>query len=411
MRQHTTIKGFEKFKLVFILAFMSALAPLSTDMYLPALPKVSQSFEVNDFYTQLSLASFFIAFALGQLIYGPLSDFFGRKKPLYVGMALFIASSMSCVLVDSIYAFIALRFLEALGGCAGVVIARAIVNDNFEIKDAAAIFALMMVVSSLAPMLSPSFGSLLLQFFPWQSIFATLFILGVLLFFCIIFGLQESAPAEKQPFSSKEVLKSYKAILRDKPFVIYVFSGAFAMAAMFAYITGSAFVFMNIFELSEKDYAIVFAINALGFMLSANINAKIVQSISPFRILTLAFIAMSGFGAVLVGVGVCNDMRLFGDSKNIAFYSFEVAMFLMLAMKGFIMPNLTTLAMARFKAHSGSASALLGTTQFALAGLVSFSVGALNANTPIFLSCIMALCVWAGCVLYLSVKRMIKAES
>ena len=190
--QKTQIKGFEKFKLIFILAFLSAIAPLSTDMYLPALPKISESFRVDDFYTQLSLASFFIAFAFGQLLYGPLSDAFGRKKPLYIGLTIFILSSIGCVLVDSIYVFITLRFFEAFGGCAGVVVARAIVNDRFEIKDAVGVFALMMIVSSLAPMLSPSLGAILLKFFSWHSIFATLFILGASLLLLVIFALQES---------------------------------------------------------------------------------------------------------------------------------------------------------------------------------------------------------------------------
>ncbi len=194
MQKHTKIHGFAKFKLIVILALMSSIAPLSTDMYLPALSHVEQSFQTNSFLTQLSIASFFIAFALGQLIYGPLSDIFGRKIPALVGIFFFIVSSLFCVIIDDIYAFIALRFFEALGGCAGVVIARAIVNDLFEIKEAAGIFALMMVFSSLAPMLSPTFGGFLLEYFSWHSIFATLFALGILLFLMILFGLKESAP-------------------------------------------------------------------------------------------------------------------------------------------------------------------------------------------------------------------------
>ena len=188
------IKGFEKFKIIIVLSFMSAVAPLSTDMYLPALPSVQHSFETSEFLTQLSLASFFIAFALGQLIYGPLSDVFGRKKLACIGIVLFIFSSFTCVIVDNVYVFVAFRFLQGLGGCAGVVIARAVANDLFELKEAASVFALMMVVTSLAPMLSPFFGSILLGFFAWKSIFMALFILGILLLCFIVFGLKESAP-------------------------------------------------------------------------------------------------------------------------------------------------------------------------------------------------------------------------
>ncbi|RDU59978.1 multidrug effflux MFS transporter [Helicobacter sp. MIT 14-3879] len=406
----STIKGFEKIKLIFILALMSSIAPLSTDMYLPALPSVSKKFAVDDFYTQLSLASFFIAFAFGQLIYGPLSDVFGRKKPLYIGVSLFIISSIGCVLVDSIYAFIALRFFEALGGCAGVVIARAIVNDRFMLQEAAAIFALMMVFSSLAPMLSPFFGAVLLEFFSWHSIFMTLFLLGIALLLLIIFALKESAPhLMREKFSHRETIKTYQIILRDKVFTVYVFSGALAMAAMFAYITGSSFCFMNVFGLSKNTYSIIFALNALGFVVCANINAKFVLKTSPFIILPRAFVAMSVFAVLLVVAGLLCHFSLQSSDEVVQFsgyfFLFEITLFLTISMLGFLLPNLTTLAMARFKQCSGTASAILGTTQFALAGIMSFLVGVFHANTPWLLACMMALSVLAGSGLYFGLGR------
>lgn len=175
MQKATAYQGFAKARLIVILAFMSSLAPLSTDMYLPALGEVQRSFATTPFYAQLSLAIFFIAFAFGQLIYGPLSDVYGRKKPLYIGIALFIVASFACISFDSVDSFIFWRFLQALGGCAGVVIARAIINDNFALKEAASAFALMMVVSSLAPMLAPVFGGFLLDFFSWKMYFCDTF--------------------------------------------------------------------------------------------------------------------------------------------------------------------------------------------------------------------------------------------
>lgn len=293
MQKHTKIHGFAKFKLIVILALMSSIAPLSTDMYLPALSHVEQSFQTNSFLTQLSIASFFIAFALGQLIYGPLSDIFGRKIPALVGIFFFIVSSLFCVIIDDIYAFIALRFFEALGGCAGVVIARAIVNDLFEIKEAAGIFALMMVFSSLAPMLSPTFGGILLEYFSWHSIFATLFALGILLFLMILFGLKESAPHLKnKKFSHHEAMKSYKFVLSDKRFLVYILCASFALAAMFAYITGSSFVFTQFFSLSEQKFALLFGANALGFVICANINARLVLKYESEKILAKALMIM-----------------------------------------------------------------------------------------------------------------------
>ena len=396
MQKHTKIKGFAKFRLIFILALMSSIAPLSTDMYLPALSQVKQSFETSEFLTQLSLASFFIAFALGQLIYGPLSDVFGRKIPALVGIFIFMLSSLFCVIIDNIYVFIILRFFEALGGCAGVVIARAIVNDLFELKEAASIFALMMVFSALAPMLSPSFGGFLIEYFSWHSIFATLFGLGILLFLLIFFALKESAPhLKRQKFSHKETLKSYRLVLKDKPFILYVSCASLVLAAMFAYITGSSFVFINFFGLSERDFGLLFGLNALGFVIFANINAKMVRKIDSEKILFYALIIM-----------LISTLILFVNSLiKPNFWLFELSIFTSIALLGFIAPNTTTLAMARFKDHSGTASAVLGTSQFALAGVISFIVSAVGANTPVILALVMLICVVLANGVYFAMKR------
>ncbi|MBM0636586.1 multidrug effflux MFS transporter [Campylobacter sp. VicNov18] len=395
MQKHTKIHGFAKFKLIIILALMSSIAPLSTDMYLPALTHVKQSFQTNSFLTQLSIASFFVAFALGQLIYGPLSDIYGRKISALTGIFFFIISSLFCVIIDNIYAFIALRFLQALGGCAGVVIARAIVNDLFEIKEAAAVFALMMVFTSLAPMLSPTFGGFLLEYFSWHSIFATLFALGILLFVMVLFGLKESAPhLKKQKFSYKQAIKGYKLVLNDKYFLIYILCASLALAAMFAYITGSSFVFTQFFALSEQKFALFFGINALGFIICANINAKLIQKFQSEKILSKALIIMFISTIILL--------------VNAFFYPhfllFQISIFTSIAMLGFIAPNTTTLAMARFKEHSGTASAVLGTVQFSFAGLISFIVGIINANTPIILALVMCICVLMANMIYLLIK-------
>ena len=266
----------------------------------------------------------------------------------------------------------------------GVVIARAIVNDSFDIKDAAGVYALMMVFSSLAPMLSPTFGGILLSYFSWQSIFAVLFMLGILLLGFIIFGLRETQPVRTK-FSHQATIASYKFVLKEQVFMLYSLLGAFAAAVLFAYITGSSFVFMGHFGLSGTQYGVLFGVNALGFVLFANINARLTRSFDCYNLLKFALFIM--LGALLISsIGVLLEL---------GFWVFEIGIFVAIGMLGFILPNSTTLAMARFKDHSGTASAVLGTMQFGLAGVIAFSVGVLGANTPLFL----ALAMLVPCVL------------
>ncbi|MDA3967974.1 multidrug effflux MFS transporter [Helicobacter sp. WB40] len=383
----------KKIKIIFILAFMSSLAPLSTDMYLPALSEVQIAFHTNPFYMQLSIVSFFLAFSLGQLIYGPISDVYGRKIPLYVGLIIFIVSTFACLSVDSIYAFIVFRFLQALGGCAGVVITMAIVNDNFSFKEASSIFALIMVTSSLAPMLSPTFGSLLLDYFSWKSIFTTLFILGIILLLCVVFGLKDIKEKRNNlKLDTKHVLKNYITILKDRRFRIYIFSSAFAMATIFAYIAGSSYIFREYYGLSEKAYGILFGLNAFSFIIFANINAQITlkYSYSPYSILPKAFFIMFIIALLLICVGIF----------RLHFVFFEILLFFMIGMLGFVAPNTTTLAMARFKNNSGSASALFGTTQFLIAGFVAFIVSVIEANSPLPLAFVIAMCLIVASSIY-----------
>lgn len=383
----------EKF-FILILAFLSAIAPLATDMYLPALSLVQDSFKTSEYFIQLSIASFFVAFALGQLIYGPLSDVYGRKIPLIIGLSIFIISSFLCFLVDDIYTFIALRFMQALGGCAGVVIARAIVNDCFSKQKAVAVFSLMMISSSIAPMISPSIGGLLLKYFSWQSIFITLFALGIVLLLLSIFYLKESNN-NKIAFSIFNICLAYKSVLSKKSFIIYVLSSSLIMCSLFAYISGSSFVFTKVFNISLQEYGLIFGINSLGFMIAARLNIYFTNKFSVAKVIFFAYLIM-----------FINSILLIIFSNN--FYTFSVFLFLTLCMLGFITPNLVTKAMSKSKRFSGSASAILGASQFIFAGFAAFLVGVMNANTSFALACVISVFCLLSSILYLLKIRIIK---
>ena len=215
-------------------------------------------------------------------------------------------------------------------------------------------------------------------------------------FYSFFFALKESAPhLKRQKFSHKETLKSYRFVLKDKPFILYVSCASLVLAAMFAYITGSSFVFINFFGLSERDFGLLFGLNALGFVIFANINAKMVRKIDSEKILFYALIIM-----------LISTLILFVNSLiKPNFWLFELSIFTSIALLGFIAPNTTTLAMARFKDHSGTASAVLGTSQFALAGVISFIVSAVGANTPVILALIMLICVVLANGVYFAMKK------
>ena len=389
MKENTKFTPLAKAWLIVILAFMSALAPLSTDMYLPALKNVEASFATDAFYAQLSITLFFVGFAFGQLIYGPLSDIFGRKIPLIGGVAFFILSSLGCIMVDNVSHFILLRFFEALGGCAGVVIARAIVNDLFDFKEAGSVYAVLMVVGSLAPMLAPSVGGFMLGIFSWESIFITLFVLGVILLLLVKFTLKESNENKKK-FSFSEIKSNYLAVLSDKIFVFYTLAMSFTFSAMFIYITSANPVFIGHFGLGEQIFGHLFGVNSLGFMISSIINARLIGKFHPHSIMKFGFFTMMSAAILMI---------IFGKIGN--FWGFEISLFFAIAMNGFIIPTITTLSMSRQKAHSGTASAILGFMQFSLAGLGSFMAGALGVTNPLFLGIAMLISIAIGVVIFL----------
>ncbi len=378
--------------LVLVLGLIAALGPLSIDMYLPVLPSIASSLNTSESAVQLSLAAYFLGLSLGQLVYGPLSDTLGRRKPLLAGLALYVVASLGCAWAPTIETLIAFRFIQALGGCAGVVISRAIVRDLFTQQEAARVFSRLMLIMGAAPIIAPLLGSALVAWNPagagWRSLFVVLAGVGLVTFVCSAKLIQETL--RKEFFSENErgvpekrsLLATYVSLARDGTFMAYALAGGLAQAGMFAYITGSPFVFMNHFQFGATAYAWLFGANALGLIAASQWNSRLLRTNSSESILGGALVGLAIAGAALVNV----------SSFNVSALVLAVPLFLYVATLGLTFPNAAACALANQGHRAGSASALLGTLQFVIASVASGAVSALREGSSRGMAAVIGTC-------------------
>jgi DHA1 family bicyclomycin/chloramphenicol resistance-like MFS transporter len=371
-------------RLAIILGALTAVGPLAIDMYLPALPTIGREFGVDAAATQVSVASYFLGVAVGQAFYGPMSDAVGRKPALYFGLVVFVLSSLGCAWADSVNTLVLFRFLQALGGCAPIVIPRAIVRDHFDQVGSIRMLSMLMLVMGLAPILAPLIGGQLLVNFGWRSVFWLLatYALGWLVL--VAFLLPESLPIERrrrQPVGV--VLSTYLRLLVDRTYICYVLSGALIFAGLLTYVSGSPYVFIELFHVSPERYGLYFGVNACGIMAASQTNRWLATRIEARRIV-----------GVVLSVAVTASLVLLFDAYTGfgGFAGILVPLFFYIACHGFVLPNTTALAMAPHGKVAGSASALLGTVQFVLASLTGALVAALANGTPVPLAAVIAGC-------------------
>ncbi|MGH8459545.1 MAG: multidrug effflux MFS transporter, partial [Nevskiales bacterium] len=257
---------------ILILGAVVAIGPLSIDMYLPGLPTLERYFHSDATAAQLSLAVFFAGLAIGQLIYGPVSDRFGRRTPLLVGLGIYVIATLGCALAPSMEALIGLRFLQALGGCAGVVMTRAMVRDRFPPQDMAHILSLLILVIGIAPILAPILGSVVLQHLGWQAIFHFQTVYGALCFAAVLACIAETHHPRNATLSLRSALSGYAHLLSHRRFMGYALSGGTAQGGMFAYISVSSFVFIEVYGLSPGAYGWLFGANAFGLIAASQVN-------------------------------------------------------------------------------------------------------------------------------------------
>ncbi len=370
--------------LIVLLGALTAIGPASIDMYLPSLPSIGKDLGAATRDVQLTLAVYFIGLALGQLLYGPISDRLGRKKPMLVGLGLFTLASFGCAFAPNIWALVAFRFLQAMGGCAAMVIARAVVRDVFPVQDAARVFSLMTLVMGVAPILAPMAGAGLLAFFGWQAIFVALAAFGAIALLAAAGGLPETRPAATRPSNAATSLgDDLRHLLKDRHFLGFTLAGSMANAGMFAYISGSPFVLIELHQVSASAYSWIFGVNALGLIAASQINGWLLKSRPPRGLLRLTMLAPAVFGLALAGAVGSGFGGLWG---------LLLPLFGYVASLGFVMPNATATALEPHGRRAGFASAVMGSLQFGLAAVASAMIGRLHDGSALPLALVMATC-------------------
>lgn len=356
--------------LILLLGALTALAPLSIAMYLSAFPALAREFADSKGVAQYSLAVYLVGMATGQLFYGPLSDRFGRKAPLLAGLALYMLAGLGCAVAADATSLLVWRFLQALGGCAGVVIPLAMVRDLYDHRSSARVLSRLMLVMGAAPILAPWIGTQVMALFGWRAVFYVLAGYGALALAAVQFALPVSLPATRRHAASGAAMaRTYWSLLRDRRFMGYALTGAFASAGMFSYIAASPTVMIEHYGLSAQAFSWMYGANALALIAASQWNHRLLATRHPDRVLHAALVALCLFGAALTAATVSTLLGLPGVL---------LALFFCIGMMGFTAPNSAAGAMAPHGAQAGSASALLGTLRFGIATVGSAVAGVFN---------------------------------
>ncbi len=369
-------------RILLILGALSAFGPLAIDFYLPSFPTLAHVFGTDVEHVQLTLAAYFSGLAIGQLVYGPLTDRFGRRMPLLVGVVLFTLASFACAMAPNLQWLIGARFVQALGGCAGMVISRAVIRDLCDPLASAKAFSQLMLVMGVAPILAPFGGGVLLNVFGWQSIFYCLTGFSVLCLLGVALWLPETIPAGPRP-PLRGAFGQYRRLLGDSQFMGYALTGGVAMAGMFAYIAGSPFVFIELYGVPPEHYGWLFGGNAAGFILTAQINARLLRHHGPGHWLVRIIWLYLLFGLILLAVTAFKPSQLL---------PLMLPLFCFIGTLGCIIPNASACAMAGQGSHAGSASALLGCLQFSVAAGAASLVGILHDGTAMPMALVISGC-------------------
>ncbi|WP_434031821.1 multidrug effflux MFS transporter [[Pseudomonas] boreopolis] len=375
--------------LLVLLGALSAFSPFATDAYLPGMPAIAQALGTDLAHVQLSLSSYFAGMCAGQLLYGPLCDALGRRRPLLAAVALFTLASLLLMVVQDARMLIGGRMLQALGGCAGAIVARAMIQDLMQGREAARALTAMMMVQGLSPVLAPLVGAGLLRMAGWRSVFAFLALFGGACWLAAWRTLPETLPpAQRGSLRLATTLRTFATLLRTGAFVQPMLVAAAAMGAMFAYITGSPGVMIQLHGLSPSQYGAMFAVNALGMIAAGRLNVRLLRARARGDVLCDAVCVMTCAAVLLV---------LLDGQRSL--WTVLLPLFVCMACVSLVAANATALAMAAGRQAAGSASSLVGALQFGMAACASALVSAFENGTALPMAAVMAGCTLLAVVL------------
>ena len=396
MNKKSTNKNFQ---LILILGLLTAIGPFSIDMYLPAFPDIAKNLHTTVAQVTLSLSSFFIGISAGQLLYGPLLERFGRKKPLYAGLGIYLLASIGCAFAASVNALIMLRLLQALGGCVGMVAARAMVRDLFEVKENAKVFSMLMLVVAVSPIVAPTLGGYVTAVLGWRYVFAMLIIVDIIILTGIWFLLPESKKPDPS-FSLKPlpIINNFAGVIRHPQFYTYALTAAISAAGLYAYIGGSPHVFMEIFKVNEKQYGWIFALIAMGLIGASQVNSVLLKNYTSEQLIKAGLCCQGIIGVIMVLI------TIFGWSD---LFLIIFLIFIFLCCQGFIFPNASALSLASFGHNAGSASALMGAIQMCIGACTSALVSILQNHTTLPMTGVMACCAVTALLVFSLGRKII----
>ncbi|NLN32476.1 MAG: multidrug effflux MFS transporter [Flavobacteriaceae bacterium] len=362
--------------LIILLGILAAIGPFTIDMYLPGFQRIAQDLYTDEQHVAFTLTSYFVGIALGQLFYGPIVDKYGRKKPLLFGLGIYILAAIGCALSPMIEVMIGMRFLQALGGCVGMVASTAIISDVYEVQYRARAFSSIMLVMGVAPLIAPSVGSFFVEKWDWEFIFYFLAVFAGIVFLLIQFLLPETSRyMHSNKLKIREIVAGYLEVLKNKTFLFYTLAGSIAMSVMFAYISSASFIFISFYGLDKATFSLLFAVNASGIISGSYLNGLLTRKVNYIKISNYAALILSLISLCILIFVLINP--------HLPYQWLVVTLFLILFTIGFINPNATAASLAPFTKNSGTASALGGAIRMGTGALVATAVGLFQGESSL----------------------------